>query len=308
MLPENEPFIGEVHLLNIGLHDKYYEEAITNYFTVDESIIKSIYKPRKKTAHKYDAGNALIYAGSRNMMGAAILCTKACLHTGVGLATVHTEDMMQAIIQVAVPEAISVTDDDHEKLWFKKSAIAIGPGIEASAPNSDLLQKLIEHYRGPLVIDATALKLLTLFPELLIHRQEYPAILTPHTGEFEKLFGKTNNNFERMQLASHKAMTLNCYIILKGCHTIIATPKGNIHFNTTGNPGMATAGSGDVLTGMITSLLAQGYKEEDACIFGVYLHGLAGDIAAEKLSEEAMISGDIIEHVGHAYKEIKKPL
>lgn len=308
MLPENETYLGEIHLLDIGLNEEYYQQTASNHFIIDEKMIASIYKPRKKTAHKYDAGNALIYAGSRDMMGAAILCGKACLRTGAGLATVHTEEMMQAIIQVAVPEAITVTTDDYEKLWYKKNAVGIGPGVEASSTNSDLLQKLISHYKGSLVIDATALKLLTLFPEQLIQRQEHPAILTPHTGEFEKLFGKTANDFERMQLASHKAMTLNCFIILKGYHTLIATPEGNIFFNTTGNPGMATAGSGDVLTGMLTSLLAQGYQEEDACLLGVHLHGLAGDIAAEKYSEEAMISGDIIECIGDAYKEIKKPL
>ena len=304
MMAENELFIGDVHLLNIGLHQKFYNQSSSQFSTIDKDLIKPVYKPRKNNSHKYDYGHALLYTGSKNMMGASILCATACLRSGAGLVTVYTEEDSTAIIHTALPEAITTTENDLEKLWNKKNAIAIGPGLELSSSNSDKLQQLIKHFKGPLVIDATALALLAEFPEYLLQRQQNPAILTPHTGEFEKLFGKTNNDFERIELALHKASTLNCYIILKGHHTFVATPDGKGFFNTTGNPGMATAGSGDALTGMVTGLLAQGYTQLQACLLSVYLHGLAGDIAAERFSQEALITGDIIDCFGEALKQL----
>jgi len=156
------------------------------------------------------------------------------------------------------------------------------------------------------VIDASGLALLQPLLELLPLKKGVPAILTPHTGEFEKLFGKTNNDFEQVEMALQKAAECNCYIILKGHHTLVACPDGEAWFNTTGNSGMATAGSGDVLTGILTGLLAQGYSPKNASLLGVYLHGLAGDLAASNLSREAMIAGDITRHLGSAFKELYK--
>jgi hydroxyethylthiazole kinase-like uncharacterized protein yjeF len=304
MLPENGEYVGNVHILNIGLHQQFYSETASPFYIIDKELVKSIYKPRKKFSHKYDYGNVLMYTGSKNMMGAAILSAKACLRSGAGLVTVHADETVANVIHTAIPEALTTTENDFEKTTHKKNAIAIGSGLEASVQNTHLLEKIITHYNNPLVIDATALGLLSQFPEYLSRRKENPAILTPHTGEFEKLFGKTTNDFERMELTLHKAFSLNCYIILKGHYTLIVTPGGKIFFNTTGNPGMATAGSGDVLTGMVTSLLVQGYTQEEACILSVYLHGVAGDIAAEKLSEEALIASDIIDCIGEVFKKI----
>jgi len=306
MIAENGDYIGNVHILDIGLHQKFYDETNTQFAAIDKDLIQTIYKPRKNNSHKYDYGHALLFTGSKNMMGASILCGKACLRSGVGLVTIHAEENAISTIHVALHEALTTTENDPEKIWNKKNTIAIGPGLEASSSNSNKLQQLIKHFTGPIVIDATALTLLAEFPELLFQRQQNPAILTPHTGEFEKLFGKTMNDFERIELALHKASTLNCYIILKGHHTFIATPNGKGFFNTTGNPGMATAGSGDALTGMVTGLLAQGYTQLQACLLSVYLHGLAGDIAAEKFSQEALIAGDIIDCFGEAFKTITK--
>ncbi len=304
MMSENGSTIGSVHLLNIGLHLDYLNTTPTPFYSLDQSEISKVYKTRNQFSHKYNFGHTLLYAGSKNMMGAAILCAKACLRTGAGLVTLHAEDLTQGIIQSALPEAITSTENDWKILSIKKAAIAIGPGLEKSTANKILLKEIIKGFVGGVVIDATALHLLAEDTNVLNNRNTRPVILTPHTGEFEKLFGKTNNDFERMQVCLQKSTALNCYIILKGHHTLIACPGGDAFFNTNGNAGMATAGSGDVLTGIVTSLLAQGYTEKESCIFGVYLHGLAGDIAAKKMSQEAMIASDIIECLGEAFQLI----
>lgn len=305
LLPENAVYTGQIHLIAIDLNKKYYEATPTLFETIDQQLISKIYKPRNQFTHKYNFGHALLYAGSKNMMGAAVLCTKACIRSGTGLATIHVTPGCEAIIHTALPEAITTSVNDTSKSWLKKTAIAAGPGLEISVKNKNLLKKLLSAWAGPLVIDATALSILASFKALLPLRKLHPAILTPHAGEFEKLFGKTTNPFERLQLATEKAATLQCYIILKGHYTLIACPDGKHYFNTTGNAGMATAGSGDALTGILCGLLAQGYTEKEASILGVYLHGLAGDIAAEKISQEAMIASDIIDCLGEAFKQIK---
>ena len=305
LLPENISHTGQVHLISIGLSKKYYNSTTALFETIDRQLIQHIYKPRNPFAHKYTFGHALLYAGSKNMMGAAMLCSKACLRSGAGLVTIHVTPGCEAIIHTSLPEAITSSENDTGKSWLKKSAIAIGPGLEKSATNKQLLKKLLIQWDGPLVIDATALSFLSSFTDLLPLRKKNPAILTPHTGEFEQLFGKTSNDFERLQLAIEKAHSLECYIILKGHNTLIACPDDTHYFNTTGNAGMATAGTGDTLTGILCGLLAQGYSQKEACILGVYLHGFAGDIAAKKLSQEALIASDIIDNLGEGFKQIK---
>lgn len=304
MFAENGEYCGDVSILDIGLNKEFYENTPTNIYTIDKAFIQSIFKPRKDFTHKYLYGHALLYAGSKNMMGAAILSAKSCLRSGAGLVTVHTKEELMHIIQAALPEAISSAENNVEELWKKKSVVGIGPGIEINETNANLLKQIIVKWNAPVVMDASALSLLQPFTELLGERKDHPAILTPHTGEFEKLFGKCNTDFERMEMALQKAALLNCYIILKGHHTLIACPDGDAWFNTTGNSGMATAGSGDVLTGIITGLLSQGYSEKEASLLGVYLHGLAGDFAAVALSKEAMIAGDITAHLGNAFKTL----
>lgn len=306
MMAENEPFTGDICILDIGLNREYNNDTETALSVVDRKMIESIYKPRNKFSHKYSFGHVLLFAGSTNMMGAAILSAAACLRSGAGLVTVHTTPDTQHIIQTALPEAIASTENNFEKISQKKAAIGIGPGLQINEENSALLNKIIGQWNGPFVIDASGLHLLNPFVDLLKERKINPAIITPHAGEFEKLFGKTANDFEQLDLALSKAAELNCYIVLKGHHTLIACPDGKGFFNNTGNSGMATAGSGDVLTGIITGLLAQGYNQNEACILGVYLHGFAGDIAAAKFSQEAMIAGDITANLGDAYLALKK--
>ena len=305
-IPENNKYTGTVHVLIIGLHSQYYEETETYFKTIDEAVIRNIYQPRNQFLHKYNFGHALLYAGSNNMMGAAILCAKACLRSGAGLVTIFTSDGLQPTIHAALPEAITTTTENFALLSQKKSAIGIGPGLAISPTNHQLLKTVLLSYSGPFVIDASSLEMMNSEIDLIKYRTVNPPILTPHTGEFEKLFGKTANDFETVELAIKKAVEYKCYIILKGHYTLIACPDGNGYFNTTGNAGMATAGSGDVLTGILTGLLTQGYTQKNACILGVYLHGLAGDIAAEKISQEAMIASDIIDNLGEGFLKIRK--
>jgi ADP-dependent NAD(P)H-hydrate dehydratase / NAD(P)H-hydrate epimerase len=305
VMSENNEFIGRVHILDIGLHPHFYDETAPFFTLIDQTEISLIYKPRKQVSHKYNFGHALLYAGSKNMMGAALLCAKACLRSGAGLVTLHTEEMSQSIVQIALPEAITSTENNIAVLSLKKAAIGIGPGLEISSVNKELLINLLDTLTIPQVIDATALHLLSSETSILSKPFKIPIILTPHSGEFEKLFGKTSNDFEKTELARKKSIELNCYIILKGHHSLVACLDGTAYINSTGNAGMATAGSGDVLTGILTGLLAQGYSPKNACLLGVYLHGLAGDIAAKKISQESMIASDIIDSIGEAFISIQ---
>lgn len=306
MMTENGTHIGNVSILDIGLQSAYYNDTLTDTYTIDRDTVGTIFQSRKTFTHKYSFGHALLYAGSKSMMGAALLSAKSCLRTGAGLVTVHMEDAFMPIIQTALPEAIASSESDFSTLRKKKAAIGFGPGLAINETNKNIAEQLLTNWDGPLVIDATGISLLVPLLHLLSARKGKPAILTPHAGEFERLFGKTDNDFEQMELALQKAALHNCYIVLKGHHTLIACPDGETWFNTTGNSGMATAGSGDVLRGIITGLLAQGYETKHACLLGVYLHGIAGDMAANHLSKEAMIAGDITEQLGNAFKELYK--
>jgi len=306
---ENASYTGDIHILDIGLHPDFLKTLISSYELIDKNIIQSIFRPRNRFAHKGNFGHALLAAGSYGKIGAAVLSVKSCLRSGVGLLSCHIPKCGYDIIQTAVPEAMAMTDFNSSFLTkieediTKYDAIGIGPGIGTASETRMLVREIFDAYRSPIVLDADALNCISLQKDFL---QMIPAgsILTPHHKEFERLFGKTANDFERQELAIQKASELNVIIILKGHHSMIATTDGRAFFNSTGNAGMATGGSGDVLTGILTGLLAQGYSSIETAIFGVYLHGLAGDIAAEKLSMEAMAAGDLIECLGGAFKRV----
>jgi NAD(P)H-hydrate epimerase len=307
LMPENEHFFGEVVLLNIGLSKEFEEKESPVFELTDEEVVNTIYKKRNDFSHKGNYGYACLLAGSYGMMGAAILSSGACLRSGVGKLTCYICTKGYEIFQTAVPEAMCKTFGNQyikdAKDFEEFNAIGIGPGIGKQESHKMLLDSLFSQFRKPLVIDADALNVLSENKELYKSIPE-GSILTPHPKEFQRLFGKSENDFERIKLALEKAHELNVFIILKGHCSFIATPNGKGYFNSTGNSGMATAGSGDVLTGIITGLLAQNYSPLDAARLGVYLHGLAGDIAAEKLSKEAMLASDITENIGAAYKQI----
>jgi NAD(P)H-hydrate epimerase len=276
---------------------------------VDDKIISAIYKPRNRFAHKGNFGHALIVGGSYGKMGAAVLCTRACLHSGAGLTSCHIPKCGYEIMQTALPEAMVTTDFNSsfvtkiEEDILRFNCIGIGPGIGTASETKKLLHEIFDSCKKAVVLDADALNIISTDKKLL---KKIPAnsILTPHPKEFERLFGKTENDFARLQLARQKAKELNIVLVLKTHHASIVTPGGKVYFNSTGNAGMAKGGSGDVLTGILTALICQYPDTIEAAILGVYLHGLAGDIAAEKNSEEAMVAGDITENLGEAFLQM----
>lgn len=304
-IAENEGCYGDVHILDIGLHPQFEKAEQALYHLVDRAAVQSVYKPRKQHSHKGNYGHAAIIAGSYSMMGAAVLSAKSCLRSGAGKLTSFIPECGYTILQTAVPEAMCKVSglkfiEDIESIGAFDS-IGIGPGIGLHPAHTGLLKSIFRELQTPVVLDADALNTIAENKELL---QVLPhhSILTPHPKEFERLFGKTENDFERLQLALQKSKEHNCYIILKGHNSFISTPDQKGYINSTGNAGMATAGSGDVLTGILTALLAQKYPALQACMLGVYLHGLAGDKAAEELSGEAMIAGDIADYLPKAFR------
>jgi hydroxyethylthiazole kinase-like uncharacterized protein yjeF len=272
---------------------------------VDGSLVNKILKQRDPFSHKGDYGHACIIAGSYGMMGAAVLSSRGCLRSGVGKLTCFIPSIGYDVMQTSVPEAmVKVSGKKNIKEvdgLTKFDVVGIGPGIGIYKSHALLLKKIFSEYKKPIVIDADALNVLSENKKLL-NNIPPQSILTPHSKEFERLFGKTASDAERNELALKISGDHNIYIVLKGHHTLIATPDRQAWFNSTGNAGMATGGSGDVLTGILTGLLAQGYSSLETCLLGVYLHGLAGDIAADKLSQYALIASDIIDNLGNAFK------
>jgi NAD(P)H-hydrate epimerase len=307
--PENEEIIGKWELLDIGLNQSYIETVNSPYIITEKADIQKMIVERKRFAHKGTFGHGLLIAGSYGMAGASILSAKACLRSGIGLLTVHAPIHNHDLIQIAVPEAI-VHTDIHDRYFAEPvelgryKAIAIGPGLGQEEDTALALMEQIQGISLPLVLDADAINILATHRNWL-GRIPKRSILTPHIGELERLTGKCMDTYERLSKVKELAAYLQSYIIVKGAWTAIVTPEGHYFFNPTGNPGMATGGSGDVLTGILLSLMAQGYPQEDACRLGVYVHGLAGDIAAEEKTEIGMTASDIIDALPLAWKKIR---
>lgn len=312
MFPENEKYVGEWIARSIHLSEDYYFNENTENYLLTDKVALSLYKKRRKFEHKGNFGHAILIMGSRGKIGAALLSTLACLRSGCGLITVYTPSCGYGILQTSVPEAMVITDN-HDSyisslpITDTYDAIGIGCGLGMEHKTQQVLIELLQNSKQPLVLDADALNIIAENPDLL-NRIPKNSILTPHPKEFERLFGKTSNDFERNSLQRQNAISLQCFILLKGAHSCIATPDGICYYNTTGNPGMATAGSGDVLTGIITGLLAQGYSSKDALCLGVFLHGAAGDIGVQELGEESLIARDIINYLPKAFLELHDSL
>ena len=303
---ENEAFIGEWKAVTIGLHPQVIRETPASHEIITRAHIKSFLKTRSSFSHKGSFGHALLIAGCDGMMGAAVLATRACLRTGAGLVTAHVPRKTYPIIQMAAPEAL-LSIDESDILFTgvpdlsRYTAVAAGPGLNCRTNTGKGLEKLLKEVHVPLVLDADALNILAARPGLMDLLPEN-TILTPHPKEFDRLFGVSENAFERHQKQVEVSEKRKLIIVLKGAFTMISIPGGITHINTTGNPGMATGGSGDVLTGMILALLAQGYNQEESACLGVYLHGLAADLAMGDQSQESLIPGDIIDRIGKAFK------
>lgn len=305
LLPENQPFVGNFEYKSIGLDPRFLENVAAQNVFVTADFIKPLLKKRPKFGHKGTFGHALLVVGSAGMAGAAVLASRSCMRSGVGLLTVHTPQCNRLILQISLPEAIVSADENETEIaqlldCQKYSAVGIGCGIGKGEKTAAILRGYLEQASKPLVLDADALNIISEHPEWLDLIPKN-SILTPHPKEFERLFGKADNDFERLELQRSKAKSLKINILLKGAHTVVADTEGCCFFNSTGNAGMATAGSGDVLTGIITGLLAQGYEPKYAAILGVYLHGSAGDWAAKRVGQEALIASDIIDNLGNAF-------
>lgn len=310
MLPQHEDFVGEWYILHIGLSREYMETAATQYHYLDEALVKSKVVKRSKFAHKGSFGKALLVTGSYGMLGASVLSAKACLRTGAGLVKVYVPEAGFFVLQNDLPEVIVLTDQHPEIVTDIPdltgfTAIGVGPGLGEQAQTIVAFEKLLTNAKVPLVVDASALNILAA-NKLLLDKLPAESILTPHPLEFERLAGKSTNDYDRLEKAKAFSKKYKVLLVLKGAHTAIVNPEGIVYFNSTGNPGMATAGSGDVLTGIITSLLAQGYNSQDAALLGVFLHGYAGDAAARKLSQHSMLASDIIDGITYFFKDFSK--
>ena len=308
---ENSLLIGSWDVVSINLHPDFVNKTDTSHFFTTEVQIRQILKPRSRVSHKGDFGRALLIAGSYGMMGASVFAAKSCLRSGVGLLKVHVPKCGYQILQTSIPEAMVDVDDnevcfsaiDHN-LIGEADALAIGCGLGKSEETASALKQIIQSYRKPMVIDADALNILSENKTWLSFLPTN-SILTPHIKEFERLVGKSSNSYERLIKLKEFSAKYNVVVVLKGANSAIATPAGEVYFNATGNSGMSTAGCGDVLTGIILGLLAQGYSSVNASILGVYIHGLSADIAISKhQSMESLIASDIIDYLGAAFHSL----
>jgi NAD(P)H-hydrate epimerase len=307
-LAENEPYVGKWKTLDICLHPDGIAHTPTSYYQVTEYDAAQALPARSKFAHKGMFGHALLIAGSRGKMGASLLASRACLRSGAGLLTVHLPSGGEHMLQTAFPEAMISPDPQEDYVTTLPDitpypAIGIGPGLGTHPASGHVLKTLLQQSSRPLVIDADALNLIALNREWI---DDIPSrsILTPHPKEFDRLAGASDSSYDRLMKAQNFAAEHSLIVTLKGAHTATCTPDGNIYFNSSGNPGMATAGSGDVLTGIILGLLAAGHHPEEAAQTGVFIHGTAGDLAAIYQSEESMIAGDLIGKLGKAFKQM----
>ena len=306
----SKPYIGDWYVEDIGLLNAFVEENSSSLYLTTLKDMAKIYKPRGAFSHKGNFGKGLLMAGSYGMMGAAVLASKACLRSGIGLLKVYTPRCGYEIMQTSVPEAMVLCDKNTEEfsecpLELDFNAIAIGPGWSEGDHALQVLTTLLKTVKLPMVIDAGALNVLSRDKSLLAEICE-GSILTPHPKEFERLAGKKLSRQDSEELALQWAKEYNICFILKGKNSAVVLPDGTIHYNSTGNPGMAKGGSGDCLTGILLALLAQGYSTEETAIMGVYMHGYAGDRAASYHSQEAMLPSDLIDCIGEFFEKIKE--
>ena len=310
MFADVQPYIGKLRVLDIGLSKEYIEKTSVPYTILEAQDLRPLLLQRSDFAHKGDMGHALLIAGSYGMAGAAILSARACMRSGAGKLSILTPKKNCDIIQTAVPEA--VLQVDYEEAYFSEAvaadefdALGIGPGLGQVESTAIALIAQLRRTTAPTVVDADALNILG------SHRtwmQQLPRnlILTPHPKEFDRLSGsRSSDDYERLMKAVDMAVRLQVYIILKGHYSALCTTDGKVIFNSTGNSGMATAGCGDVLTGIILGLLARGYHQREACLLGMYLHGRAGDLAACDKGKESLIASDLIDYLPKAFKELQ---
>lgn len=301
--PETGRFCGKVEVLDIGLDGDFIDKAETDHFVIDQDLIKEIYKPREEFSNKGTFGKSILVGGSYGKIGAILMSTVSALKTGSGLTFTISPECGNLILQSQAPEAMFIGSGEKyiEEIEIQEKAVyGIGPGIGKEKQTQKALFDFLKVCKNPLVLDADALNILAENDKTNLIPKN--SVITPHPLEFERLFGKTENSFERLELAKNKAEEQQIFIVLKDHHTAVVTPGKQVFYNITGNSGMAKGGSGDVLTGILTALISQKYDIEKACIFGVWLHGKAGELAAEEFSKEAMLPTNLIDKIGEVFK------
>jgi hydroxyethylthiazole kinase-like uncharacterized protein yjeF len=308
-LPEAAEYLGDLQVLDIGLDREYLDKIPEKALLIDKQEAISFYKPRKNFSHKGNYGHSLIVGGSYGKIGSISLTATAALRTGAGLVTIFSPKCGYQILQTVLPEAMVLTDKNNDELSkiefeIEPNVICFGMGAGTSKITAMSFKQLLEKTKSPMVIDADGLNILSQEQELLKLVPEN-SVLTPHPKELERLMGKWKDDFGKIEKAQNFTEKYKLILVIKGAHTITVSGE-KLFVNNTGNPGMATAGSGDVLSGVITGLISQGYKPLIAAVFGVYLHGRAGDISAEKLSYQGMIASDIAKNIGSAFLDLFK--
>lgn len=307
-LPQTGVFVEQWEVLDIGLDSEFLMKEETEYALIAKSEVLQFYRPRTKYSHKGTYGHALIVGGSYGKIGAVTLSSKAALKSGSGLVTTYIPECGYQILQTSVPEIMVLTNGKTslETIDFdiKPTVVGIGMGMGIGERTAKALTEFLKVNKLPLVLDADALNILSKNKESLKYLPE-ESILTPHPKELERLIGKWKDDFDKLKKVKAFSKKYKTIIIIKGAHTITFY-QGKGYINTTGNPGMATAGSGDTLTGVITGLIAQGYTNMQAAIFGVYLHGKSGDLALEKTGYQSLVASDIINGLGQAFIDLFK--
>ena len=310
LMPENKEYVKNWAIADIGLNEDFINSQESCHEYIDKELAKGLVKSRDKFAHKTDFGRVLIMSGSYGKMGACVLCAKACIRAGAGLVTAHIPRCGYDILQTTVPEVMTCTDFEKRYLTGipdlkPYDVIGIGPGIDKHIDTYEVIAQLLENFKKPIVFDADAINIIA-DEQTFMKQLPEGSILTPHPGEFKRLVGFWNDDFERLEQQIALSKEFKIYIVLKGAHTSISTPEGKVFFNSSGNPGMATGGSGDVLTGIITALLGQKYSPLEASILGVYLHGLSADLAVGQVGEVSLTASDIIDFLPQAFLDLGK--
>ncbi|MFN2430265.1 MAG: NAD(P)H-hydrate dehydratase [Cryomorphaceae bacterium] len=307
-LAENSQHVGKVHILDIGLDREFLEHVESDYHLADNVVASRLRRPRGRFTHKGSFGHALLIGSQKGKYGASMLSARSCLRSGCGLLTVHADDAGAALIHQFLPEAMH--SEDGGKGHFSSlpkldgySAIGVGPGLGMHEDSVRQLKLLIQEVKVPLILDADALNILSENPTWMAFLPKN-TILTPHPGEFARLAGEKLSHYDCLQKQRELSVKHGIYILLKGAHSSLSLPDGKIYINNTGNPGMATGGMGDTLTGIITGLAASGYSSTEAAILAMFVHGRAGDLALESQSVESLIATDLIAHIGKAFQSI----
>ena len=307
MIPESGRFVGVWMVVHIGLSEPFIQAQDSPYSLIEVQDVATLLPSRPKFAHKGQFGRVQLVAGSKGKMGAATLSAEAILKAGAGLLTIHVPQVGLNVVQTVIREAMATVDTEKDYIsevpeMPQLHTICVGPGLGTTTITRQALESLIQRTEQPMVLDADALNIVA--KANLLGQLPKGSVLTPHVGEFDRLFGESENGLERIGKLREAAVTFGLIVVLKGAHTAVGDTEGRVYFNTTGNAGMATAGSGDVLAGLITGLLAQGLSPKDAATAGVFLHGLAGDLAEKKCGKMSLMASNLLNELPQAINNV----